>query len=142
MTLAEGVAWPEPGDDAVSRPVFSVVMGEPSAKSLDVFKKVVIQTAERDFANKEIGRLELMRIKMAARNPARLKQMHQECAEQVLIEGKATSYGAIDWEKLSVFIKEILPIILEFIKFFSWMPDPNFSPFMAFTLDPCFSARC
>lgn len=97
----------------------SVVMGEPSAKSLQEFRKTLLATAEAAVKAKELSRLDLFRLRIATMNKATLEKMHQACAEQVLVDGQATSYGAIDWTKLLTAFKEFLPILLELLKLFA-----------------------
>lgn len=97
----------------------SVVMGEPSAKSLQEFRKTLLATAEKACKDKELSRLDLFRLRIATMNKATLEKMHQACAEQVLVDGQATSYGAIDWTKLLAVFKEFLPILLELLKLFA-----------------------
>lgn len=105
--------------DSLSDPAPSVVMGEPSAKSLQEFRKVLLSTAESAVKAKELSRLDLFRLRIATMNKATLEKMHQACAEQVLVDGQATSYGAIDWTKLLAAFKEFLPILLELLKLFA-----------------------
>lgn len=97
----------------------SVVMGEPTAQSLQSFRKTLLASAEAAVKAKELSRLDLFRLRIATMNKATLEKMHQACAEQVLADGQAQSYGAIDWTKLIAFIKEMIPIILELIKLFA-----------------------
>ncbi len=96
-----------------------VQMGEPTAKSLAVFRKTLIQSAEKSCKAGELSRADLFRIRIASMHKPTLEKMHQTLAEQALSDGMAASYGAIDWEKLSALIKEWLPIILELIKLFA-----------------------
>ena len=97
----------------------AAVMGEPTAKSLASFRKALISQAEKACKAGELSRANLIRLRVATMFPGPLEKMHQACAEQVLADGQAASYGAIDWEKLAAFIKEMLPIILELIKLFA-----------------------
>ncbi len=95
------------------------VMGEPSAKSLKEFRAAVIKAGEQAVKSGELSRLDLMRLRLATMSPKVLEKMHQAASEQILSDGLAASYSAIDWSQLLAFIKEILPIILELIKLFS-----------------------
>lgn len=106
-------------DDSFVSAAVEPVLGEPTPQNLSGFRKNLVKAAEQSFSDKEISRLDLFRIRVASMNPAVLRKMHQACAEQVLSEKKVASYGALDWDKLLAFIKEILPIILELIKMFS-----------------------
>ena len=121
ILLAAGYNIHSTAQDSLSDPVVtqSVVMGEPSAKSLGDFRKAVISAAEAQCKAKEITRVQLIMLRIATMNKATLERMHQACAEQVLADGAAQSYGAIDWTKLAAFIKEMIPIILELIKLFA-----------------------
>ena len=94
-------------------------MGEPSSKSLKEFRAAVIKSGEQAVRSGELSRMDLMRLRLATMSPKVLEKMHQAAAEQVLSDGMAASYGAIDWNQLLAFIKELLPIILELIKLFS-----------------------
>jgi hypothetical protein len=96
-----------------------VMLGEPSTQSLASFRKALLSSAEQAVKDKELSRLDLFRLRVATMNKNTLEKMHQACAEQVLSDGKAASYGAIDWSKLVTILKEVLPIILELIKLFS-----------------------
>lgn len=98
----------------------SVVMGEPTAQSLQSFRKTLLASAESAVKAKEMSRLDLFRLRIATMNKATLEKMHQACAEQVLSDGQAQSYGAIDWSKLLAAFKEFLPILLELIKLFAY----------------------
>jgi hypothetical protein len=95
------------------------VMGEPTAQSLGSFRKTLIASAEKSCKAGEMSRADLFRIRIGSMHKPTLEKMHQACAEQVLSDGQAASYGAIDWTKLAAFIKEMLPIILELIKLFA-----------------------
>jgi hypothetical protein len=95
------------------------VMGEPTAQSLGSFRKTLIASAEKSCKAGELSRADLFRIRIGSMHKPTLEKMHQACAEQVLSDGQAASYGAIDWTKLAAFIKEMLPIILELIKLFA-----------------------
>lgn len=97
----------------------SVVMGDPTAKSLQEFRKTLLSTAEAAVKAKELSRADLFRLRIATMHKATLEKMHQSCAEQVLVDGQAQSYAAIDWTKLLAFIKEMIPIFLELLKLFS-----------------------
>jgi hypothetical protein len=97
----------------------AVMLGEPTATSLVGFRKALISTAEQAVKSGEISRVELFKLRVATMNPKVLKQMHQACAEQVLSDGKAKSFSAIDWSKLIEIIKELLPVILQIISLFS-----------------------
>lgn len=108
------------------------VMGEPSAQSLSSFRKALIASAEQAVKDKELSRLDLFRLRVATMNKATLEKMHQACAEQVLADGKAASYGAIDWSKLITILKEVLPIILELIKLFADNATTYQSEFICF----------
>jgi hypothetical protein len=104
-----------------------IVIGEPSKAQLESFKKQITKQVEQQFRDGEINRIELMRAKFTIKyNQAKVKELHQEAAEQVLLEGKASSYAAIDWEKLAMFIKEIMPLILQLIQLFSWSEPPYY----------------
>lgn len=107
------------GDSLSDVSAQSVVMGEPTAKSLGDFRKALIATAEKACKDKEITRGDLFRLRIASMHKPTLEKMHQSCAEQVLSDGQSQSYGAIDWSKLAAFIKEMIPIILELIKLFA-----------------------
>ncbi len=109
------------GQDSLSDPVVvsSVVMGEPTVQSLQSFRKSLLAAAEASVKAKELSRLDLFRLRIATMNKSTLEKMHQACAEQVLMDGQATSYGAIDWSKLLAAFREFLPILLELIKLFS-----------------------
>ena len=122
LLLSIGYRIPSTAQDSLSDPVVtpSLVMGEPSAKSLGDFRKAVISAAEAQFKAKEITRVQLITLRIATMHKATLERMHQACAEQVLADGAAASYGAIDWTKLAAFIKEMIPIILELIKLFAY----------------------
>lgn len=98
----------------------SVAMGEPTAQSLQSFRKTLLASAESAVKAKEMSRLDLFRLRIATMNKATLEKMHQACAEQVLSDGQAQSYGAIDWSKLLAAFKEFLPILLELIKLFAY----------------------
>lgn len=105
------------GQDLVAEsPV--VQLGEPTQKSLASFRKSLIQSAEKSCKAGELSRADLFRIRIASMHKPTLEKMHQACAEQILSDGQAASYGAIDWEKLAAFLKEMLPIILELVKLF------------------------
>jgi hypothetical protein len=110
--------------DSLSDAKTSVVMGEPSPQSLASFRKALIATAEKACKDKELSRADLFRLRVASMHKPTLEKMHQSCAEQVLSDGQAQSYGAIDWSKLASIIKEVLPIILELIKLFAYVA-PN-----------------
>ena len=107
------------GQDSLTEVKPSVVMGEPSSQSLTSFRKSLIAAAEKAVKDKELSRLDLFRLRVATMNKATLEKMHQACAEQVLADGQAQSYGAIDWSKLLAAFKEFLPILLELIKLFA-----------------------
>jgi len=97
----------------------TAVMGEPSAKSLKSFRDSLLKAAGQSVKDGEISRMDLMRLRIASMSPKVLERMHQAASEQLLSEGMAASFGAIDWSQLLAFIKEIIPIILELIKLFS-----------------------
>lgn len=97
----------------------TVMLGEPTTTSLVSFRKALISTAEQAVKSGEISRVELFKLRVATMNQKVLKQMHQACAEQVLSDGKAKSFSAIDWSKLIEIIKELLPVILQIISLFS-----------------------
>ena len=115
-------ALPALAQDSLSDVVASspVVMGEPTAQSLQSFRKTLLASAESAVKAKEMSRLDLFRLRIATMNKATLEKMHQACAEQVLADGQAQSYGAIDWSKLLAAFKEFLPILLELIKLFAY----------------------
>ena len=121
LFLAVSISAISYAQDSLSDPVVpaQAVMGEPSAKNLAEFRKAVIAQAELKFKAKEITRLQLMGLRIATTRRASLEQMHQVCAEQAIEEGAVGSYGALDWVKLTAFIKEMLPYLLEFIKLFA-----------------------
>lgn len=109
----------------------SIVLGEPTEQSLAAFKTAIL-TQAREIANDKSlsikerveARRNVLRLTLLTRNKATLEKMHQACAEQVLADGAAQSYGAIDWTKLAAFLKEMIPIILELIKLFADNSQP------------------
>lgn len=106
------------GQDLIAEPVV-VQLGEPTSKSLVSFRKSLISSAEKSCKAGELSRADLFRIRIASMHKPTLEKMHQACAEQVLADGQAASYGAIDWDKLLTLFKEWLPILLELIKLFA-----------------------
>jgi hypothetical protein len=104
--------------DLTAEPI-AIQLGEPTSKSLVSFRKSLISSAEKSCKAGELSRADLFRIRIGSLHKPTLEKMHQACAEQILADGQAASYGAIDWEKLAAFLKEMLPIILELIKLFS-----------------------
>jgi hypothetical protein len=118
--------------DSLSDVKPSVVMGEPTSQSLTSFRKALIAAAEKSVKDKELSRLDLFRLRVATMNKATLEKMHQACAEQVLADGQAQSYGAIDWSKLLAAFKEFLPILLELIKLFADNGNFHQSQFIAY----------
>jgi hypothetical protein len=82
----------------------------------------LIKAAEEAQSNGEITRGELFKIRIASISRPALRQMQQAVVEQATHEGKivaGTPIGAVNWDNLLQFIKELLPIILEIIKMFS-----------------------
>lgn len=113
--------------DSLSEPAQGVpALGEPSSESLASFRKVLLAQADAAVQEKGLNigarlkaRTTAMLLRAATRNEAVLAKFHQYAAEQVLADGQAQSYGAIDWTKLAAFIKEMIPIIMELIKLFA-----------------------
>jgi len=95
------------------------VMGEPTSKSLKEFRAALLKSGEQAVKAGELSRLDLMRLRLATMSPKMLSAAHQFAAEQCLSDGLCASYGAIDWNQLLAFIKELIPLILELIKLFS-----------------------
>jgi hypothetical protein len=95
------------------------VLGEPSAKSLKSFREALLKSGEQAVKSGELSRMDLMRLRLATMSPKVLATAHQFAAEQCLSDGLCASYGAIDWNQLLAFIKELIPLILELIKLFS-----------------------
>jgi len=114
----------------------TTTLGEPSAKSLKEFRQALLKSAESSVRSGELSRMDLMRLRLATLSPKVLSTLHQAAAEQVLSDGLAASYGAIDWNALLAFIKELIPLILELIKLFS----DNSQPYTQFMCDSGYHA--
>ena len=98
-------------------------MGEPTSKSLKEFRAALLKSGEQAVKSGELSRLDLMRLRLATMSPKMLATAHQFAAEQCLSDGLCASYGAINWDQLLAFIKELIPLILELIKLFSYAPQ-------------------
>ena len=129
LIVASLFSVPAIAQDSLSDTVAAsaVVMGEPTQQSLGSFRKSLLATAEAAVKAKELSRADLFRLRIASMHKPTLEKMHQACAEQVLADGQAQSYGAIDWTKLLTAFKEFLPILLELIKLFAYVAPSHTS---------------
>lgn len=119
LLLVAFVANNIPAQDPAPLPeIKTVLMGEPTTKSLADFRKTLMTSAEQAYKEGEMTRVEVFKLRVATMNPKVLRAMHQATAEHVLSEGKAKSFSAIDWTKLVEIIKELLPVILQIISLF------------------------
>jgi hypothetical protein len=107
---------------AQDKPQPVVVQEEATPQSLQSFRRSLIKAAEEAQSNGEISRAELFKIRIASISRPALRQMQQAVVEQATHEGKiiaGTPIGAVNWDGLLQFIKELLPIILDIIKMFA-----------------------
>jgi hypothetical protein len=89
------------------------------------FRQALIAQAEQAHSDGELSRQDLFRIRLATLNPRIANQLEEAAAEQaasqsLLPAGSSPSaLGAIDWQNLLSFLRELLPLILQIIKIFS-----------------------
>lgn len=104
---------------AQAPPEAAQAIGEPTYESLSSFRKQALKMAQEEVAAGRMPRTQLFALRIATMNKGNLERMHQAVAEQVLADGKAASYSAIDWSKLGEILKEMLPVILQLLKLFA-----------------------
>ena len=107
---------------AQDKPAPVIAQEDATPQSLQSFRRSLIKAAEEARDAGEITRAELFKIRIASISRPALRQMQQAVVEQATHEGKivaGTPIGAVNWENLLQFIKELLPIILEIIKMFA-----------------------
>lgn len=95
------------------------------------FRKALLAAGEKAFAEKQITRLDLLRLRVATLSPKMLERMQLVVAEQVVAEGKALvevdangiAKVAWDWSKLIGFLQELMPIVLDLIELINRQRD-------------------
>lgn len=82
------------------------------------FKKALLTAAKQAQDDGDISAQDYRRLSFALKIPGVAAKMEAAMAEQAVESGVATA-GAIDWDSLLAFIKEMIPIIMQLIQLFS-----------------------
>lgn len=80
------------------------------------FREALISAAQQAAADGDITQQDVMRIRLATLRPRIVRQMEEECCEQLKSThamGANAAPGAIDWTAFLDFIKQLIQMILQ-----------------------------
>jgi len=91
---------------------------KPGEHNMFKLRAVLLEQAQIAHKNGEIEKNDFRRLALATLFPSVLRRLETFIREQATTEGIITTQdaGNIDWTKIKDFIKDMLPIILEFLK--------------------------
>lgn len=79
------------------------------------FRKNLLQAATEERNAGNISRWQMMQLRVATLRPQVMEQLEELATQEAVIYGATKSSQEIDWDSLLDFLKEILPLLLEFI---------------------------